>query len=80
MTFVLVQTKPHMLVAKNIITLNYVNQGDGKDPSVYTDLCSHFPLLKDPLSGLIISDLSTHSLSQRLPQETFSELQQMKIL
>lgn len=30
-----------MLVVKNIITLNYVNQGDRKDPLVYIDLCSH---------------------------------------
>lgn len=34
-----------MPLAKNII-LNHVNQGDRKDPLVYIDLCSHFPLLK----------------------------------
>lgn len=64
-----------MLVVKTIITLNYVNQGDRKDPLFYTDLCSHFPLLKDPLGGLVISDLR---LSCRFPQETFSILQQTK--
>lgn len=63
-----------MLVVKTIVTLNYVNQGDRKDPLIYIDLCSHFPLLKDPRSGLVISDLGRLRLSCRFPQETFSVL------
>lgn len=67
-----------MLVVKTIITLKFVNQGDRKNLLVYIDLCSHFPLLKDPLGGLVISDLSRLRLSCRFPQETFSILQQTK--
>lgn len=67
-----------MTVVKTIITLNYVTQGGRKDPLVYTDLCSHFPLLKDPLGGLVISDLSRLRLSCRFPQELCSILQQTK--
>lgn len=56
-----------MLVAKNVITLNYVSRGDRKVPLVYIDLCSHLLLLKDPLSVLIIPDLGTLRLSQKFP-------------
>lgn len=64
-----------MLIAKNIVTLNYVSRGDRKVPLVYIDLCRHLLLLKDPLSVLIIPDLGTLRLSQKSPQETFSVLQ-----
>lgn len=67
-----------MPVVKTIITPNYVTQGGRKDPLVYTDLCSHFPLLKDPLGGLVISDLSRLRLSCRFPKELCSILQQTK--